>query len=195
MTRTSVWTTVENRGTTNTRPTRRDTPSSPIHKPYNNNTKIYLLRREARVKFRCERDTLADAVATAQRAVASRTGAMPVLSGLRLTLTAGSLELVGTDLELTIRVRVPAETDGEGSAVVPARLFSEIVHKLEAGTVSVELADDDAQDRGGPFRHHAADVVGGASSRGLPEVGRGRGAGRGGRVRGGAAPGGAGRVA
>ena len=97
------------------------------------------------MKFRCERDTLADAVATAQRAVASRTGAMPVLSGLRLTLTPGSLELVGTDLELTIRVRVPADTDGEGSAVVPARLFSEIVRQLEGDTVSVELADDDAR--------------------------------------------------
>ncbi len=97
------------------------------------------------MKFRCERDTLADAVATAQRAVASRTGAMPVLSGLRVTLTPGSLELVGTDLELTIRVRIPAETDGEGSAVVPARLFSEIVRQLDGDTVSVELADDDAR--------------------------------------------------
>ncbi|HEX4531780.1 MAG TPA: DNA polymerase III subunit beta, partial [Acidimicrobiia bacterium] len=103
------------------------------------------------MKFRCERDTLADAVATAQRAVASRTGAMPVLSGLRLTLTPGSLELVGTDLELTIRVRVPADTDGEGSAVVPARLFSEIVRQLEGDTVSVELADDDARIEAGRF--------------------------------------------
>ena len=103
------------------------------------------------MKFRCERDTLADAVATAQRAVASRTGAMPVLSGLRVTLTPGSLELVGTDLELTIRVRTPADTDGEGSAVVPARLFSEIVRQLEGDTVSVELADDDAQIEAGRF--------------------------------------------
>ena len=103
------------------------------------------------MKFRCERDTLADAVATAQRAVASRTGAMPVLSGLRVTLTPGSLELVGTDLELTIRVRTPADTDGEGSAVVPARLFSEIVRQLEGDTVSVELADDDARIEAGRF--------------------------------------------
>jgi DNA polymerase-3 subunit beta len=103
------------------------------------------------VKFRCERDTLADAVATAQRAVASRTGAMPVLSGLRVSLAPGSLELVGTDLELTIRVRIPADTDGEGSAVVPARLFSEIVRQLDGDTVSVELADDDARIEAGRF--------------------------------------------
>jgi DNA polymerase-3 subunit beta len=103
------------------------------------------------VKFRCERDTLADAVATAQRAVASRTGAMPVLSGLRVSLAPGSLELVGTDLELTIRVRIPADTDGEGSAVIPARLFSEIVRQLDGDTVSVELADDDARIEAGRF--------------------------------------------
>ena len=103
------------------------------------------------MKFRCERDTLADAVATAQRAVASRTGAMPVLSGLRVTLAGGSLELVGTDLELTIRVQIPADADGEGSAVVPARLFSEIVHKLEGGTVTVELTEPDAHIESGRF--------------------------------------------
>ena len=68
------------------------------------------------MKFRCERDTLAEAVGTAQRAVASRTGAMPVLSGLQVTATDGSLELVGTDLELTIRVRVPAEVESERAA-------------------------------------------------------------------------------
>src|SRR5215207_1178275 len=76
---------------------------------------------------------------------------MPVLSGLRVTLTAGSLELVGTDLELTIRVRIPADTEGEGSAVVPARLFSEIVRQLDGDTVSVELADDDAKIEAGRF--------------------------------------------
>jgi len=103
------------------------------------------------VKLRCERDTLADAVGTAQRAVASRTGAMPVLSGLRVTLTPGTVELVGTDLDLTIRVQVPADTEGEGSAVVPARLFSEIVRQLAAGSVTVELTDDDARIEAGRF--------------------------------------------
>jgi DNA polymerase-3 subunit beta len=76
---------------------------------------------------------------------------MPVLSGLRVTLTSGSLELVGTDLELTIRVRVPAETEGEGSAVVPARLFAEILQKLEGGGVDVEFDESDARIQGGRF--------------------------------------------
>ena len=41
------------------------------------------------MKFRCERDTLADALSTAQRAVASRTGALPVLFDVRITATSG----------------------------------------------------------------------------------------------------------
>ncbi len=103
------------------------------------------------MKFRSERTTLAEAVAAAGRAVASRTGAMPVLSGLRATLQGNELELVGTDLELTIRVTIPVDGDGEGSAVVPSRLFSEIVQKLEGDTVVVDLSDDDAHVEAGRF--------------------------------------------
>jgi DNA polymerase-3 subunit beta len=125
--------------------------SSPFHSPYNYNNPRGNACEEGRVRFRCERDTLADAVATAQRAVASRTGAMPVLSGLRLGVGDGMVELVGSDLELTIRVRVPADTDGTGTVVLPARLLSEIVHRVEAGVVSVELVDDDAKITAGRF--------------------------------------------
>jgi len=60
-------------------------------------------------------------------------------------------ELVGTDLELTIRVNVPAETEGEGSAVIPARLFAEILQKLEGGRVDVEFEEADARIQGGRF--------------------------------------------
>lgn len=103
------------------------------------------------MKFRAEREALADAVATAQRAVASRTGALPVLSGLRVTLGAGSVELVGSDLELTIRVTTPAQGDGEGSVVLPARLFADILARLDADTVSVELVGEDARIEAGRF--------------------------------------------
>ena len=66
------------------------------------------------MKFRCERDTLAEAVATAQRTVASRSGALPVLQDLRITATDDGLELVGSDLEITNRVQVPAEVEETG---------------------------------------------------------------------------------
>ena len=91
------------------------------------------MSEEAEVKFRCERDTLAEAVATAQRTVASRTGALPVLQDLRITASGDGLELVGSDLEITNRVQVPAEVEETGVAVVP-KMLGDIVRKLEPGT-------------------------------------------------------------
>ncbi len=104
------------------------------------------------MKFRCERDTLAEAVATAYRAVASRTGALPVLSGLLVRLEPGHVELIGSDLELTIRVKVPAEVDGVGSAVLVARLLQELMGRLAAGVVQVEIGEDQAKIEAGRFR-------------------------------------------
>ena len=56
------------------------------------------------MKFRCEREVLADALATAGRAATSRTGTLPVLSGLRLEVRGDELTVTGTDLELSIRL-------------------------------------------------------------------------------------------
>ena len=102
------------------------------------------------MKFRCERDTLADAVATAQRTVASRSGALPVLQDLRVTATEEGLELIGSDLEITNRVRVPAEVEETGVAVVP-KLLGEIVRRLEPGPVTVSVTGDEASITAGRF--------------------------------------------
>ena len=104
------------------------------------------------MKFRCERDALAEAVGTAYRAVASRTGALPVLSGVKVTLSPGQVEFTGSDLELTIRVRVPADVEGDGSAVLVARLLVDTLAKLSSETVTVEIGDDQAKIESGRFR-------------------------------------------
>lgn len=95
------------------------------------------------MKFRCEREILADALATAGRAATSRTGTLPVLAGVRLDVSGSELTVTGTDLELTIRLAVPVHVDEEGAAVVPARLVADIVKALPAGAVDVSLGDDE----------------------------------------------------
>jgi DNA polymerase III subunit beta len=98
------------------------------------------------VKFRCERDALSEAIGSAGRAVASRSGALPILSGLLVKTSGGDkVELAGSDLELTIRVEAPAESDEDGAAVLPARLFGDIVRALEPGAVTVEVGEDEAK--------------------------------------------------
>jgi DNA polymerase-3 subunit beta len=95
------------------------------------------------VKFRCEREALAEALATAGRAATGRTGALPVLSGLRLELQGSQLSVTGTDLDLTIQLTVEVGGDGDGGVVLPARLAADIVRSLGSGAVDVVAESDE----------------------------------------------------
>jgi len=95
------------------------------------------------VKFRCERDVLAEAVGSAARAATNQTGTLPVLAGIRMEIAGDSLTITGTDLELTIRLTIDVGGDRDGAAVVPARLVGDIVKALPAGAVSIDLNDDE----------------------------------------------------
>jgi DNA polymerase III subunit beta len=86
------------------------------------------------MKFSLGRDALGDAVAFASRALPSRP-VVPVLSGLLLEATAGSLTLSCFDYEVSARVRVDADVAEPGSALVPGRLLAEITRSLPAQPV------------------------------------------------------------
>lgn len=101
------------------------------------------------MKFRCERDLLAQALATATRAVSSRGGQLPVLSGLRVVLSDDRLSVTGSDLDLTIEATVDVAGEGTGTAVIPAKLLSDVVRALEPGAVQVTVAEGDAEITGG----------------------------------------------
>jgi DNA polymerase-3 subunit beta len=118
---------------------------SPIHSTYYHHCRVLTSFEEKGrpVKFRCERDVLADALATAGRAATSRTGTLPVLSGVRLEVSGDVLTVVGTDLELTIRLQVPVGGEHDGAVVVPARLVADIVKALPSGRVEVALGEDE----------------------------------------------------
>jgi DNA polymerase III subunit beta len=94
------------------------------------------------VKFRCERDQLAEALGAAGRAATGRTGALPVLSGVRLELTGDRLVVTGTDLDLTIQVEVTVGGERDGSVVVPAKLINDVVRSLGEPKVEITVSDD-----------------------------------------------------
>jgi DNA polymerase III subunit beta len=95
------------------------------------------------VKFRCERDILAEAFATAARAAATRAGALPVLAGVRLDLQGDVLTVTATDIELTIRTDIEVAGLQDGAAVIPAKLITEIVRNLPGGSVALSAAEDE----------------------------------------------------
>ena len=97
------------------------------------------------MRFRAERDALVDAMATAGRAAATRGGALPALSGIRLELTDNDrLHLAGSDLDLSVQVEIGVSGQEPGVCVVPARLATDIVRALEPGAVVVSSEGSEA---------------------------------------------------
>ena len=103
------------------------------------------------MKFRCERDTLVEALASAGRAVAGRGSALPVLSGIRAELTGDRLSLTGSDLELTIEIVVEVAGDGDGVAVLPAKITADLVRSLGDPRVEVTVEGEEARITAGRF--------------------------------------------
>ncbi len=90
------------------------------------------------MKFRIERDTLADAVAWTARSLPVRPS-VPVLAGLLIEAGTDGLTLSGFDYETSTRATLPAEVSADGRALVSGRLLSEIVKSLPGKPVDVEL--------------------------------------------------------
>jgi DNA polymerase-3 subunit beta len=90
------------------------------------------------VKFRVERDVLADAVAWAARSLPVRPSA-PVLAGLLIETTDDGLMLSTFDYETSARATVPADVSDEGRALVSGRLLADICRSLPAKPVEMTI--------------------------------------------------------
>jgi len=90
------------------------------------------------VKFRIERDTLADAVAWTARSLPNRPS-VPVLAGLLIESNNDGLTLSGFDYETSTRATLPAEVSAEGRALVSGRLLAEICKSLPNKPVDISL--------------------------------------------------------
>lgn len=88
------------------------------------------------MKFSCEKALLQAAISTTSRAISPKSS-IPALEGI--LLEAGSdLRLTGYNLETGIRTIVPADIREEGTLVLGARLFGEIVRKLPDDIVTFQ---------------------------------------------------------
>jgi DNA polymerase-3 subunit beta len=89
------------------------------------------------VKFRVERDVLADAVTWAARALPSRPP-VPVLAGLLLQSDGeGTLRLSSFDYDVSARVEVPVEMVDPGTVLVSGKLLADISRSLPGRPVDV----------------------------------------------------------
>jgi DNA polymerase III subunit beta len=88
------------------------------------------------MKFRVERDSLADAVAWTAKSLPSRPS-VPVLAGVMLRVTDGRLQVSGFDYEVSSQVTVEVQADADGAALVSGRLLAEITKALPAKPVDI----------------------------------------------------------
>ena len=96
----------------------------------------------AGVRVTVSRDDLSSRLALVSRATSTR-GTVQVLGGILLRASDGLVELEATDMELSLRTTVPAEVEGEGSLVIPARLLGDIVKLLPAESVTLSYRPED----------------------------------------------------
>ncbi|MFI6758218.1 DNA polymerase III subunit beta [Micromonospora sp. NPDC050417] len=88
------------------------------------------------MKFRVERDALADAVAWTAKSLPNRPS-VPVLAGVLLRVAEGSLHVSGFDYEVSSQVTVEVQADADGAALVSGRLLAEITKALPAKPVDI----------------------------------------------------------
>ncbi len=71
--------------------------------------------------------------------VASTRSAIQALSGVMIAAEANSAELLATDMEVGLRMPLPANVFRPGRALLPARLLLDVVRALPAEEITIEL--------------------------------------------------------
>lgn len=89
------------------------------------------------MKFTVNRSDLHVAMTQANRVV-ERRSTIPIIQNVRLSAEGDELCVTATDLDIEIRVRVPATIEAPGGTTLPAGLLSGLVAKLKEGVVTIE---------------------------------------------------------
>ena len=94
------------------------------------------------MKFHCERDVLLEALTVAVRATAGASSSRAALTGAHLDLVDETLVVTGSDLDLTLSVTADVAGEADGAAVTPARLLTDVVRAVPAGSVEFSVTDN-----------------------------------------------------
>jgi DNA polymerase-3 subunit beta len=89
------------------------------------------------LKITVSKDELVQALGVVSRAVSTRTS-VQILSGILLEASGGELRVAATDMELSLRATIAAQTDGDGSLVLPGKTLVDIARLLPSDEVTIE---------------------------------------------------------
>ncbi len=91
--------------------------------------------------FQCEKDLLLNTLNIVSKAVSVK-ASMPILEGIYIKAQAECLKIVGNDLDLCIECTVPAQVYEEGSIVLLAKTFIDIIRRLPNDTVTLKVNEN-----------------------------------------------------
>ena len=90
------------------------------------------------MKLKVTKDKFVSALQAVNGAISGRS-TLPILSNVLVQADKGKLSLTGTDLDVTIRYGLEAETSKGGATTLPARRLLSIVRELPAEEIVVEV--------------------------------------------------------
>jgi len=89
------------------------------------------------MKLNISKSELAHALSLVARATSNRP-TIPILSGILIQATNQEISFFSTDLETSIKTSAAGLVEQEGSVVVPAKMFSEIIRSLPESSILLE---------------------------------------------------------
>ena len=92
------------------------------------------------MKIVCEKEKILKAINSVTKAVATKT-TMPILEGILIQTNDKEVKLTTYDLDIGIEYIIDAEVENQGSTVVNAIMFSEIIRKLPDSDIKISLND------------------------------------------------------
>lgn len=94
------------------------------------------------MKLKIKRDELTSKLSVVSRAVSTR-AATQSLSGIMIDASNGEVSLSATDLEMGLKTNLAVELEGNGTVLLPGRLFAELSRSLGDPTVEIELRESE----------------------------------------------------
>jgi DNA polymerase-3 subunit beta len=95
------------------------------------------------MKFICEGEDLKSAVSVVSHGTSGKT-INPILEGIKIVADKDSVTFFATDLEIYLRKTIKADIKKEGSIVLPGKLFTEYVGRIDGGQISFTAEKDTA---------------------------------------------------
>ncbi|NMM62030.1 DNA polymerase III subunit beta [Clostridium sp. P21] len=95
------------------------------------------------MKFTCEKSILQEGISTVQKAVTGKSN-LPILNGILIKTNKNELILTGSDIDLSIQTKIKADVIEEGTIVIDAKIFGEIIRKLDNDTIHISTIENNS---------------------------------------------------